>query len=72
MEQCPQLQNCSLAWVCIKNANRTRDFHLGKTFLPSILNNSNPHLSGQIPRDEARPESPTGVYRLASNMFTKT
>ena len=38
MEQCPQLRNRSLVWVCIQNANRTRDFHLGKTFLPSILN----------------------------------
>ena len=38
MEQCPQLRNRSLAWVRIKNANRTRNFRLGKTFLPSILN----------------------------------
>ena len=38
MEQCPQLWNRSLAWVHIKNANRARDFRLGKTFLPSISN----------------------------------
>ena len=40
MEQCMQLRNQSLVWVRIKNANRTRDFRLGKTFFPSTFKNT--------------------------------